>query len=71
MTFAERGSEHGDAVFDAVLLGHQHIGVAFHDDRAAFIFEVIACDIERVQLTTFGEERRFGRVDVFGRSLIC
>ena len=48
MALAERGAKHRDTVVDAMLMGHEHIGVAFHDDRAAFVFEVFAGDIEGV-----------------------
>jgi hypothetical protein len=71
MAIAQRRAKHGHAVIDAVLLGHQHIGVTFHHDRAAIRFEVVASDIEAVQLATLGKQRGLGRVDVLGNSLAC
>ena len=70
MALAERRSQHRDAVVEAVLMGHQAIGVAFHDDRAAGLLEVVAGHVEAVQLAALGEQRRLRRVDVFGRSLV-
>ena len=69
MALAERGAEHGDAIRDAVLMGHQAIGVAFHHDRAA-VFEMIACDVESVEFAAFGKQRSFGRIDVLGRMVV-
>ncbi len=71
MAIAEGDAEHGDGVLNPVLVGHDAIGVAFHDDRAARVFEVLVGQVEAVQLAALDEQRRLGRVDIFGGMVVC
>ena len=56
MPLTQRGTQHGNEVAQPVLVGHDHIGVALHHDRAARFCDGVASDIQTVQVIALGEE---------------
>ena len=64
---AQGSAQNGHGVVEAVLMGHDHVGVAFHHQGRAGFADRLPGKIQAIEQFAFGEKRRFGRIDVFGR----
>ena len=47
-------------------MGHDDVGVAFHDQRGVRFANRFAGQVQTVEQVALGIERRFGRVDILG-----
>ena len=64
-------SQHGHGVRESVLMGDDHVGIAFHHQGgllAALAADRLAGQIQPVKQLALREKRRFGRVDVLRRA---
>ena len=66
--FAQRRAQHGHRVLEPILVGHDHVGIAFHHQRRAALSQGIAGQVEAIQQLALGKQRRFRRIDVLGRA---
>ncbi len=55
MALAERGAKNRYTVANAMLMSHEDVGVAFHDDRSGFTFEMGVGGIKGIKFSVFGE----------------
>jgi len=68
MPFAQRGTQYGHGVGEPVLMGDDAVGIALHHQGSATLAHRVASNVQPVEQIAFGEQRRLGRVDVFGRA---
>jgi hypothetical protein len=64
--FSQSGSQGGNHVIDAKLMGHHHIGISLDDHRRASFNNPLTGQIEAEHRAALGKQRRFGAIEVFG-----
>ena len=64
------GAQRGHGIIDAMLRQCHYIHVSFHHHHPPRLADRLACAEQVIELTAFLEQRCFGRIEIFGLTLL-